>query len=326
MPGGHETKAAVPRLLQDVVSGMDIVDETLPYLLRQSADPQALARMTEAQRRDVELNLRAEIVGDPVDPELDDEEWLPQQAERSHRYVELRYAEAWAALPLQTHLYPDDLAHATALAMVDVLEREPVQVPAPLALYEAQAELKRLPASAPHVVGLCGAARSGKDLAADMLQARYEGVARFAFSDRILAEANAFLASYGHRIDEHNKSLWQYRHLLQAWGMGRRVEDPDYWTRQVSEHVRHLQADGARLVVVTGVRTLTDVQVIQELGGVLWRVERPNNTYQVGGGAAAAIESALRDVPDTAFRVVLNPVEGDLIPYEDNVEAALRAA
>jgi len=181
-------------------------------------------------------------------------------------------------------------------------------------------QLNDLPETSPRVVGICGQPRSGKDVVADYLVANYSGVRRMAFSDAIMPEVNEYLAAEGleHTITSANKSEPAYRKLLQEWGMGRAQGDSDYWTRKTLESAAAAQAEGARLVIVTGLRLQQDLDSVRSISGEIWEVDRPGNDYQA--------EHAVEDQLSEAFkeRRIGNDVEGDLKPFEDNVLAALR--
>lgn len=165
------------------------------------------------------------------------------------------------------------------------------------------------PAGAPTLIGLAGAPRAGKDVIAADLAARYAGVRRVAFSDPIIAEVNAFLAAHGRAICERTKSHAPYRRLLQQWGLMRRREDEHHWTARLGELIGALRADGARCVIATGVRAPSDVDLIEHLGGVVWRVVRPGAQADV----SHPIERALAAMPDERFAAVItNSTEGDL--------------
>ena len=276
-------------------------------------------------RHTMMLTLRAELLGVTLDPELDHRQWLAEHRALALPYLERFWAQALTApAVLAVRAYPPELRDDTALAIANVLDSEPAELTPHTPLYERVADQSELPVTAPHLIGLTGKPRTGKDVVADYLVAHYRGVVRFAFSDAIVDEANVFLARFGHRIVEGNKSLPYYRHLLQAYGMGRRAEDEHYWTKQVKAKLRTAFADGARMAIVTGARMPTDVEVIEGERGEMWRVIRPGNDYSFVGGASAAIESGLDSVPAETFREILNPVEGDLAPYVANIEAALR--
>lgn len=180
-----------------------------------------------------------------------------------------------------------------------------------------------LPAGAPRLIGLVGMPRSGKDLAAEHVAARYTGIRKLNFSETRIAEANAFLAPFGAVIDEGNKSHPPYRLLLQTFGVVRRRERETYWVDRVAEAVTSAWADGARMVIATGVRAPSDVELIRSMGGRLWRVRRPGHESLAD---LHPIERMLADWPDSRFDcVLLNAVEGDVSAYMAAVEAALAA-
>ena len=184
-----------------------------------------------------------------------------------------------------------------------------------------QATQEPLPGDAPRVIGVAGRPRCGKDVVADYLEAHYQKTQRINFSDPIITEINQWLESSGHRITQGNKSNPLYRSLLQAWGMARREQQPDYWTVQLQTRIRSMQETGTELVIVCGVRTPSDLELVEGLGGKCWQVVRPGNDYQ----ARHDIETALDKVEGDRLPQILNPVEGDLAPYEENIRQILSA-
>lgn len=165
-----------------------------------------------------------------------------------------------------------------------------------------------VPDGAPRLLGLAGAPRAGKDVIAAALAGHYQGVRRVAFSDPIIAEVNAFLAPHGRSICERTKSHGPYRRLLQQWGLMRRRETENYWTARLGELIGTLHADGVRCVIATGVRAPSDVELIETLGGVVWRVVRPG----AQADTSHPIERALSAMPDGRFgAVIANRTEGD---------------
>lgn len=175
---------------------------------------------------------------------------------------------------------------------------------------------EELPETAPHLIGLSGKPRSGKDVVADYLIERYASVAKINFSEPIIEEVNQMITP--HKITESNKSDSDYRALLQAWGTARREEREDYWVDLLRDRIRSL-SEKNRLVVVCGVRALSDLALIEELGGEHWHVERPGNQYK----AEHSIESQLDQLDRSQMKIIENPVEDDLAPYLRNIEAAL---
>lgn len=171
--------------------------------------------------------------------------------------------------------------------------------------------------TAPRLLALVGFPRAGKDVVAAYLQQRYCGVRRLAYSTPIIAEVNAFLLPYGHRIAEQNKSAPPYRRLLQLWGKARRIERRDYWIVSLAKTIDTALVT-ERLVVISGARYDSDLEPIRDRSGAIWRITRPDNPYD-GGDLEAAIASLPAD------RELINRSEGDLRPLLDAVDHALAA-
>lgn len=240
------------------------------------------------------------------------------------------YTRSGVGVPLKLDTYPADFRAKTEAAVDAVLAAaadpiiEPAPRPAPL-----ESEVT-LPGTAPSLLGICGLPHAGKDVIADLLQARYRGVRRMAFSDAIIADVNLWLAAHGRRICAETKSLAHNRQLLQQWGLARRLDDELYTVTSMRARVQAERQAGAQLIIVTGARcaidpstrrvNTLDMQLISQLGGEVWKAERPGNPYR----ASNPVEDGLFYVPDNCFdAVVLNDREGDLESYHRNVEQTL---
>ena len=225
-----------------------------------------------------------------------------------------------AALPLAWADYPDAMRDDLLLAVANVLD----STPAPAADTPPSAGGDRpLAPCAPKLIVVQGDPRAGKDVVASHLRDTFQGVGSVMTSAAIRGEVNDFLAPYGHRLVEANKSLPLYRHLLQAWGMSRQQENPDYWPDAAIAQVQRAWRQGLRLVVITGLRWPHDAQRYRDIGGQIWRVERPGNPYRTGHYS----EDGFKDIPRSFFdRVLVNGIEGDLRPFKAAIEAALLPA
>lgn len=165
------------------------------------------------------------------------------------------------------------------------------------------------------MLGLYGAAGSGKDAAASHLVAHH-GFTRFAFAD-VLKEL-AFAIGWDGEKDEKG------RKLLQDLGHhGRRLLGADVWVDALTRDIRRLVKDGARLddIVVTDVRYPNEVKFVKNFGGLLVRIHRPS--LDTSAPMYAHPTETLMDsfIPD---RVVYN--SGTLRDLGDKMEAIVRTA
>jgi hypothetical protein len=186
-----------------------------------------------------------------------------------------------------------------------------------LASKKPSAQLLTLPDLETSVVGVSGRPQAGKDVFADYILATYAGVTKINFSDPIIDEVNSWLLPQQRQITASNKSRPACRKLLQAWGRARRNENEQHWVDTVKGRVLSALQDYS-LVIVAGVRALSDLELIEALGGVCIRVERPDNPYS----AEDAIETALDDQVGRML-TLQNPQQGNLAAYHGNIEALL---
>lgn len=244
-----------------------------------------------------------------------------EPAEALFGQLEPRHERWKAHLPIDLDELPSEQAAALEAAILTVLDSEPIAGIEPEPLYPASSDPAYLPEHLPRVLGVCGKPRAGKDVIADFIAAHFRGVERTSFSVSVIPEVNAYLAVQGtrHEINMGNKSEPIYRRLLQEWGMAQPTIDPDYWVKKTRAFVEERLAgrDGVRLVIVTGVRLPADAAMIKALGGEVWRASRPDNPYVAEHDVESGIDALKVD------REIVNPVEGDLQPYEDNILAAL---
>ncbi len=145
------------------------------------------------------------------------------------------------------------------------------------------------------VVGLCGFAMAGKDSVAEVLTGRY-GYTRVAFADLLRSMAYALNPLVGatptpdgfsweeHRLasvvddvgwDEAKKHP-EIRRTLQRLGTeaGRDQLGRDFWVDQAFKTVIPLLNEGKN-VVLTDVRFPNEIRAVREVGGEIWRVDRP---------------------------------------------------
>jgi hypothetical protein len=160
------------------------------------------------------------------------------------------------------------------------------------------------------LIGLTGAVGAGKDSAANVLQAA--GFQRLAFADALrieVAEAwsvdlqllterrtkeattpllavggarNARWIEWAVRVRGWSLTLPRSpRWAMQQWADFRRAERQDYWVRHVMHWVEQQRRiaerrGGQPLAVITDVRLPIEAQAIQQAGGYIVRVHRPD--------------------------------------------------
>jgi hypothetical protein len=117
----------------------------------------------------------------------------------------------------------------------------------------------------PHLIGVCGRFRAGKDTIGEHLIASY-GYKRYAFADKLKDLAR--LIGWNGEKDETG------RKLLQELGIGaREILGDDVWIRAVDREIYGGEA-GPGWVVVTDVRLPNEAEWIRSNGGQVWKVIR----------------------------------------------------
>ena len=142
----------------------------------------------------------------------------------------------------------------------------------------------------PPVIGLTGAAGSGQDTVRGMLEAH--GYIGIAFADPMRSMLAELLEHAGlpeawltdrQRKEESipwlglsyrppaSRPCWEMAQTLGTeWG---RAQHPDFWLRIASMRMGSYGED-ARFVI-SDVRFANEAKLVRELGGVIWRIQRP---------------------------------------------------
>ena len=84
------------------------------------------------------------------------------------------------------------------------------------------------------------------------------------------------------------------RHMMQTLGTewGRACIHPDFWVKIARAKTQRTMNDGG-CVVIDDVRFPNEAAMIRELGGELWRIERPGVNYDGSHESEGALESII---------------------------------
>ena len=102
------------------------------------------------------------------------------------------------------------------------------------------------------------------------------------------------------------------RHMMQTLGTewGRACIHPDFWVMIARAEAQRILADGG-FVVIDDVRFPNETAMIRDLGGELWRIERPSISYD----RDHCSEGGLEDI--TPDRVIVN--DGTLVQLKEKI-------
>ena len=172
------------------------------------------------------------------------------------------------------------------------------------------------------IIGLCGAAGSGKNAAAFHLCRKY-GAEHYAFADPLYAAVSVITGLSVDELQDRSRKeqplAWlpaSPRRLLQTIGTewGRETIHPMIW---ILATLRRIDASEALYHVITDVRFENEAQAIHDRGGVVWRVVRPG----AGLSGAEARHSSEAGIPDEMVDdEILN--DGPLAVLDGRVDAA----
>lgn len=124
------------------------------------------------------------------------------------------------------------------------------------------------------LIGFMGKSRVGKDLAADCL------VTEFGYTKVAIAEPIYQIAEI---LGFRDKTIPEDREILQNVGQMLRSFYPDFLLRRLHERVSSLVESGNNRIVVTDVRLATEADLINEIGGFIVKIERPDNPNALPG-------------------------------------------
>lgn len=152
------------------------------------------------------------------------------------------------------------------------------------------------------LIGLCGAAGSGKGAAANRL-VKSHGFIELAFADPLYAAVSAITGKpvgwLKDRVHKERPLHWcggkSPRELLQLLGteFGRSMIHEDIWVTRAMRSVVEARDSGCPGVVITDVRFDNEAVAIREEGGVILEVVRPGDGCLSAEAAGHASEAGI---------------------------------
>jgi hypothetical protein len=173
------------------------------------------------------------------------------------------------------------------------------------------------------LIGLCGAAGSGKDSVASFLT----GYRKVAFADPLYECVSAITSipveQLKDRVVKEAVIPWigkSPRQMLQTLGTewGRDTIHSEIWVRATHNRISGDLGGGAN-IAITDVRFTNEAGLVLECGGEVWRVVRPGLVCLAGETATHSSEAGIPD--SMVSRVILN--DGTLDDLKRKVEEAI---
>lgn len=125
-----------------------------------------------------------------------------------------------------------------------------------------------------NLIGIAGKKGVGKDEVCNIIRSRLQNVKRIAFADALKDEVCRAMLISREYMEAHKP---HFRLILQGWGTDyrRQMHGEDYWLRQWTVRIIR-ETDEDVTIVVPDVRFLNEARMVQELGGYVFHVDRPD--------------------------------------------------
>jgi hypothetical protein len=172
------------------------------------------------------------------------------------------------------------------------------------------------------IIGISGKKKSGKNTLAKQIAQLSSGKVRELSFAKALKEEVAAACRVTLPYIEENKDC--FRLILQGWGTDykRKLFGDDYWTVKMSSQIESAINDNVSVVVITDVRFKNEYKYLNQLGAVLIRISRPEQSMD-----AHPSETDLDKVNNWHHIIINNGTIEDLIPQTKEllVKAKIKA-
>lgn len=136
------------------------------------------------------------------------------------------------------------------------------------------------------VIGFCGKKRSGKDLAAAVVQVIEPSFRVFAFGDALKRECAEMLNIH---VDDIEKDKELYRPFLQWYGTDfKRRTNSNYWIDELS---RTLDANSSVNIAISDVRFENEIEWVRQIGGSVIYIDRDYQEDENSRHASEQVDS-----------------------------------
>ena len=170
------------------------------------------------------------------------------------------------------------------------------------------------------IIGIVGAARSGKGTVSETLMNTFDGFRELSFADKLKEMCMEMLGLTWEQCYGDQKEILDQRYgktprwLLQYMGTEVfRSIYPEIWIWHWDNTCTQLlRTEGVEHIIVPDVRFPNEVRAIKARGGYIWKTVREGHHGASGGIEGHASENSLTHLQDSEIDLVLTAPDGEL--------------
>lgn len=176
------------------------------------------------------------------------------------------------------------------------------------------------------IIGLTGKIGSGKDYVGSLLKERKKNSMLVAFADLLKIMVHArYNISYS---DLYHKKTQESRLKLQEVGMEMREKYGSYFFAKALEMsmIVNYRKNHITTFIITDVRFQEEVKMIEELGGVIYRIYAPNRSIDTIKKEARGREDIIKKIMEHRSEIDLDKKEYRVIKndYHDDIHEEIK--